>query len=187
MFPSWHFILGFLGQSKIDVERSVDNELNTPNTIITNATGSGCWELRGEKLEQQQPLPSTSSACPELWRSWLAGGQGTSPFQKGWNSCTCSRACIGKASALNWVTLVGYCHSVLLWACRRHRRALRAPIHNFLPTSRAPMKCVRSGTAPAQREAQGEPYLSLNLDKTQSANSCWAHGDSTTPALTPDP
>lgn len=70
MFPSWHFIFGFLGQSKIHAERSLDNELNTPNTIITNATGNRhrLWLLRTLRRKAgaaaaslPHPLPAQTS------------------------------------------------------------------------------------------------------------------------------
>lgn len=107
MLPSWHFIFGFLGQSKIHAERSLDNELNTPNTIITNATGTGsvCWKLRGEKLEQQQPpfhVPCLSRPLEKLAGRWT----GHFPSKKAEISAHAPKPALGRLQhwiGFNWV------------------------------------------------------------------------------------
>lgn len=97
-------------------------------------TGSGCWELKGEKLKQQQPpfhhpLPVQTSA-EAVWkvdRAFLPSRRAEIPAHAPKPTLGRFQHCTG----LKWV---GYFHScVPVTMQERHRKTFRAHIHMYLP------------------------------------------------------
>lgn len=195
MFPSWHFIFGFLGQSKIHAERSLDNELNTANTIITNATGNRhrLWLLRTQRRKAgaaAAPLPRPQPAQTSAEVGWQVD-RALFPSKRAEIPAHAPKPMWGRFQhwpGLNWVGYFYSCIPVTVQEAQESPHSLHpwfACSFHTVPTIRE-----RSGTAPEQWEAthsghseiqmfRGNTWIWTNL-KVQIPAWPMGHGDTTT-------